>query len=188
MNVVDNEFPQGLKSGLAIGRVVVPGPSAANAVLWNHGVIVRVGRDRDLAPLAPSGTPVFEFPGGIITPGFIDGHTHFAQSVLKDEQVDLTGAATRDEAAERVARGVAIDGWVQGQGWDANGWREAPERGALDRVQRAPVFLDSLDVHAAWVNSAALDRAGVTRDTPDPPGGRIARDAAGEPTGLLLER
>ncbi|NOT08347.1 MAG: amidohydrolase family protein, partial [Gemmatimonadales bacterium] len=52
----------------------------------------------------------------------------------------------------------------------------------------APVFLDSLDVHAAWVNSAALDRAGVTRDTPDPPGGRIARDAAGEPTGLLLER
>ena len=65
---------------------------------------------------------------------------------------------------------------------------QAPDRRALDRVQRGPVYLDSLDVHAAWVNSAALAAAGITQATPDPYGGRIVRDAAGEPTGLLLER
>jgi predicted amidohydrolase YtcJ len=75
-----------------------------------------------------------------------------------------------------------------GQGWDANGWRERPERGVLDVVQSGPVFLESLDVHAAWVNSAALARAGITRATADPYGGVIVRDGAGEPTGLLLER
>jgi predicted amidohydrolase YtcJ len=75
-----------------------------------------------------------------------------------------------------------------GQGWDANGWSSPPDRHALDRVQSLPVCLDSLDVHAAWVNTAALQLAGVTRTTPDPFGGRIVRDGNGEPTGLLLER
>ena len=75
-----------------------------------------------------------------------------------------------------------------GQGWDANGWPSAPDRIALDRVQPGPVYLDSVDVHAAWLNSAALAAAGISRDVPDPSGGRIVRDAAGEPTGLLLER
>jgi predicted amidohydrolase YtcJ len=75
-----------------------------------------------------------------------------------------------------------------GQGWDSNGWSVPPDRSLLDRVQSLPVYLDSLDVHAAWLNSAALAVAGITRGTPDPYGGRIVRDANGEPTGLLLER
>ena len=66
-----------------------------------------------------------------------------------------------------------MQGWVVGQGWDANGWERAPDRAALDAVQPGPVYLDSLDVHAAWVNSAALAAAGIGRDTPDPFGGRI---------------
>jgi predicted amidohydrolase YtcJ len=77
---------------------------------------------------------------------------------------------------------------VIGHGWDANPWTEPPDRHALDLVHANPVYLDSLDVHAAWVNSAALAVARITRDTADPSGGRIVRDAAGEPTGLLLER
>jgi predicted amidohydrolase YtcJ len=77
---------------------------------------------------------------------------------------------------------------VLGHGWDANGWGERPDRYALDRVHAIPVYLDSLDVHAAWVNSAALAVARITRETPDPEGGRIVRDGAGEPTGVLLER
>ncbi len=89
----------------------------------------------------------------------------------------------RESRPARRRRG----GW-SGHGWDANGWTEPPDRHALDPVHASPVYLDSLDVHAAWVNSAALAVARITRETPDPPGGRIVRDAAGEPTGLLLER
>jgi hypothetical protein len=87
-----------------------------------------------------------------------------------------------------VAAAPPVQGWVVGQGWDANGWDRVPDRAALDAVQAGPVYLDSLDVHAAWVNSAALSVAGISRETPDPFGGRIVRDGAGEPTGLLLER
>ena len=123
-----------------------------------------------------------------MTPGFVDAHTHFAMWALGRQRVQLAHARTREECVRRVAAAAPVGGWVVGQGWDANGWPMPPERTVLDAVQRAPVYLDSLDVHAAWVNSAALAVAGITRATPDPFGGRIVRDAAGEPTGLLLER
>ena len=132
--------------------------------------------------------PRFELPGAIVTPGFTDGHTHFAMWALSRRWVQLQGANTRAEAVRRVATGVPLQGWIRGQGWDANGWEAPPDRQLLDAVQPTPAFLESLDVHAAWVNSAGLDAAGITRATPDPFGGRIIRDAAGEPTGLLLER
>jgi predicted amidohydrolase YtcJ len=118
----------------------------------------------------------------------VDGHTHFALWALSRRRVQLAGCRTRAEAVSRVAQGVVVDGWVQGQGWDANGWREPPERAVLDAVQPGPVYLDSLDVHSAWVNSPALAAAGIGRDTVDPFGGRIVRDGNGEPTGVLQER
>jgi predicted amidohydrolase YtcJ len=147
-----------------------------------------VGRAPELARQVPVGTPRFDFPEGLVTPGIVDGHTHFALWALNRRRVQLAGAGSRHAALELVAEAPPIQGWVVGQGWDANGWDQPPERRVLDAVQSAPVYLDSLDVHAAWVNSAALAAAGITRDTPDPFGGRIVRDAAGEPTGLLLER
>jgi predicted amidohydrolase YtcJ len=157
-------------------------------VWWSQGTIRAVGRARDLARIAPPATPVYELPQAIVTPGFVDAHTHFAMWALGRRRVQLAGAATRADALERVRGAIPVQGWVLGQGWDANGWADAPDREALDSVHSAPVCLDSLDVHAAWVNSAALAAAGIVRTTPDPAGGRIVRDAAGEPTGLLLER
>jgi predicted amidohydrolase YtcJ len=124
----------------------------------------------------------------VVTPGFVDAHTHFAMWALGRRRVQLAGARTREECLRRVAAATPVQGWVVGQGWDANGWPAPPERTVLDAVQRSPVYLDSLDVHAAWVNTAALAAAGITSATPDPFGGRVVRDAAGEPTGLLLER
>lgn len=155
---------------------------------WSDGVIRGVGTRLEIEKAAPSSLPRYPLPSALVTPGLVDGHTHFGMWALNRRRVHLAGCRSRQEAVTRVAAGVSEGGWVMGQGWDANGWRERPEKGVLDVVQPGPVFLESLDVHAAWVNSAALLRAGITRATPDPFGGVIVRDGAGEPTGLLLER
>jgi predicted amidohydrolase YtcJ len=180
----------GVTSGLLRARRILTLDPAArgDAVWWRDGRIVAVGGAVELARRVPAGTPVYDLPDALVTPGFVDGHTHFALWALSRRRVRLAGAHSREAALYRIAGVAPLQGWVIGQGWDANGWEEPPERAALDAVQAGPVYLDSLDVHAAWVNSAALAAAGITRDTPDPSGGRIVRDAAGEPTGLLLER
>lgn len=131
----------------------------------------------------------FDLPDALVTPGLVDGHTHLALWAQNRRRVELAGLQTCEEVVARVAGARPLQGWIVGQGWDANGWTSRPERSVLDRVQpQVPVYLDSLDVHAAWLNSVGLSAAGITRDTPDPFGGRIIRDANGEPTGLLLER
>jgi predicted amidohydrolase YtcJ len=162
--------------------------NSGDAVWWHNGRIAEVGRAAELARKIPPGIPSFDLPHALITPGFVDGHTHFAMWALGRRRVQLAAAPSREEAVRRVAAASPVQGWIIGQGWDANRWTESPDRAALDAVQLGPVYLDSLDVHAAWVNSAALEAAGITRDTSDPFGGRIVRDASGEPTGLLLER
>jgi predicted amidohydrolase YtcJ len=129
-----------------------------------------------------------ELADALITPGLVDGHTHLAMWALNRRRVELAGLLTREDVIARVAGACPVEGWVTGQGWDANGWSSPPHRLALDRVQKGPVYLDSLDVHAAWLNTAALATVGITRDTPDPFGGRIVRDANGDATGVLLER
>jgi predicted amidohydrolase YtcJ len=118
----------------------------------------------------------------------VDGHTHFGLWALSRRRVHLAGAATRAEALRRVASGTPEQGWLLGHGWDANRWDQAPDRRSLDQVVTGPAWFDSIDLHAGWANSAALAAAGITRQTPDPPGGRLVRDPSGEPTGLLLER
>ncbi|HEX3233313.1 MAG TPA: amidohydrolase [Gemmatimonadales bacterium] len=166
---------------------LAPGLSG-DAIWWQEGRIRAVGEAQAVARMVPAGTPSFDWRETLVTPGFVDGHTHFAMWALNRRRVELAGVGTRDAALEKIAAASPVQGWVQGQGWDANGWPTPPDRYALDALQPGPIYLDSLDVHAAWVNSAALRVAGISRDTPDPFGGRIVRDAAGEPTGLLLER
>jgi predicted amidohydrolase YtcJ len=182
--------PDSATSGfLRARRVLSLAPGVVgDAVWWRDASIQAVGPAAALARQVPDGTPVYELPDALVTPGFVDGHTHFAMWALSRRRVTLGGSPTREEAVRRVAAVSPVQGWIVGQGWDANGWDRAPDRAALDAVQPGPVYLDSLDVHAAWVNSAALAAAGIGRDTPDPFGGRIVRDAAGEPTGVLLER
>lgn len=159
-----------------------------DSVLWEDGRIRMVGPADQLDRAAARWIPRYHLPDALVTPGLTDGHTHLALWALNRHRVQLAGVRSRDEILKRVASAPVRQGWVIGQGWDANGWLQPPDRYSLDRVQDAPVYLDSLDVHSAWVNSAALEAAGISRATPDPPGGRIVRDGNGEPTGLLLER
>ena len=170
--------PETVRSGFLRARRVLTmdGSARGDALWWQDGRVRQVGDAAAVARLVPPGTLTFDLPGAIVTPGFVDGHTHFAMWALGRRRVQLAGARTRAEALARVGAAAPVQGWVLGQGWDSNGWGDAPERTVLDDVHRGPVYLDSLDVHAAWVNSAALAAAGITRATPDPFGGRIVRD------------
>jgi predicted amidohydrolase YtcJ len=182
--------PLGSTSGLLRARRVItmaPGLEG-DAILWQDGRIRLVGPIAQVQKSAPRLTPRYELPDALVTPGLVDGHTHLALWALNRRRVELAGLRTREEVIARVAAARPVQGWVIGQGWDANRWSSLPDRHVLDRVQPLPVYLYSLDVHAAWLNSAALAAAGITRHVPDPYGGRIVRDASGEPTGLLLER
>ena len=181
---------QSLRSGVLHARRVMtmqPGLEG-EALWWEHGRIGGVGSAAAIERSAPRHLPRLECPGALITPGLIDGHAHLGLWAMNRRRVELAGCRSRDEVAARVAAARVVQGWVIGQGWDANGWASPPDRSVLDQVQSAPVYLDSLDVHAAWLNSAALNVAGITRYTADPFGGRIVRDANGDPTGVLLER
>ncbi len=177
-------------SGLLRARrilTMMPGVEG-ESLWWESGRIRGVGPAAEIERAAPRGIPRLELPDALVTPGLVDGHTHLGMWALNRRRVELSGSLTREEVIARVAAARPLEGWIIGQGWDANGWSSPPHRLALDAAQKGPVYLDSLDVHAAWLNSAALAAAGISRDTPDPFGGRIARDANGDPTGLLLER
>jgi predicted amidohydrolase YtcJ len=177
-------------SGLLRARrllTMVPGLEG-DALWWEDGRVQAVGRAAELERVVPRRIPRFDLPDTLVTPGLVDGHTHLASWALNRSRLELAGVRTREDVLARVAKAHLGLGWVLGQGWDANGWATAPDRWALDRVQPAPVYLDSHDMHAAWLNTAALAAAGITRHTRDPFGGRIVRDATGDPTGLLLER
>lgn len=182
--------PPSRTSGVLRARRLVtmtPG-RAVEALWWDGGRIQQVGTAREIERSAPRHLPRYDLPDALVTPGLVDGHTHLALWALNRRRVELAGLRSREEVLTRVAAAPPQHGWVIGQGWDANGWASPPDRQALDRVQSGPVYLDSLDVHAAWLNSAALLAAGINQDTPDPFGGQIVRDGGGQPTGLLLER
>jgi predicted amidohydrolase YtcJ len=163
----------------------------ADAVAVRAGRVAAVGPETALADLRGPSTRVLRLDGGLVLPGFQDAHVHTAAGGLELAQCDLHEAEPGEYAATvaRYAAGHPDAAWVLGGGWvmDAFG-TEGPRLATLDAVVAdRPVLLESTDGHSAWVNGRALELAGITRATPDPPRGRIERDAAGEPTGALHE-
>jgi predicted amidohydrolase YtcJ len=163
----------------------------ADAVAVRAGRIAAVGPERQMAELRGPATRVLRLDGGLVLPGFQDAHVHTAAGGLELTRCDLRGvepagyaAALAHYAADRPdAPFILGGGWVM----DAFG-TAGPHLATLDAVVGdRPVLLESTDGHSAWVNGRALELAGITRATPDPPRGRIERDAAGEPTGALHE-
>lgn len=163
----------------------------ADTVAVGAGRVLAVGRAAELAPLITAETRRLDGGGGTLTPALVDGHIHLVAWARSRAALELFDCRSRAEALDRVAGYLSAHpgtGTVVGRGWDANVWSEPPERGALDAATGPrPVVLHSKDFHSLWVNSAALARAGVTRLTRDPPGGRLERDAAGEPNGIARE-
>jgi predicted amidohydrolase YtcJ len=154
------------------------------------GRIVAVG-DAAL-DAAGARTRVVDLGGGLLVPGFTDAHIHAVQGGLERLRCDLTAARSREECLRTVreyADRHRDAAWVTGGGWDQTLFPGGvPTAADLDTVvPDRPVFLPSASHHDAWVNSRALQVAGIDATTPDPPDGRIARDHTGAPTGTLHE-
>jgi predicted amidohydrolase YtcJ len=180
-----------------VGGAVWPaagGPSGATGVAIRAGRIVAVGDDALVLARAAPGSRRIDLGGGLVLPGLIDAHAHVRGLGERLSGLDLRGAAGPAEVADavrrRAASGLPSGAWITGGGWDQNLWPGGrfPDHAALSAAAPGvPVVLRRVDCHAAWVNQAALAAAGVTRGTPDPPGGRVERDARGEPTGILID-
>jgi predicted amidohydrolase YtcJ len=138
-----------------------------------------------------SGTRRVEFPGGWALPGLVDAHAHVVGLGLAFREGYLRDAPSKHECIERlIAHGPNRGEWIVARGWNQELWSPPlfPTRYDLDRVfPTTPVALTRVDGHALWVNSSALERAGITAATPDPAGGAIVRDEHGMPTGILLD-
>lgn len=187
----------------ATGRRLVPaGGTAAEAshrgggaaVAVRGGRIVAVGAhgDRDIRDAAGPGCEVIDLNGRALLPGFQDAHVHPAFAGLTMVRCNLIGAQTLDEALARIARYIAGHPdaeWIAGSGWRMEWFASGtPSRQLLDQhTGGRPAFLVNRDVHGAWANTRALELAGIGPGTPDPPDGRIEREADGGPQGTLHE-
>jgi predicted amidohydrolase YtcJ len=172
------------------GRPWSGGPLAGDAVLVADGRIVAVGPRASLG--SAYAAEIIDAGGGTITPGLVDAHIHFVPWARARRQPDLHGCASRDAVLARVRAALAAmphDGApLVGRGWDDTGWSSPPEAAALDALAPdRPVLLHRHDFHALWVNTAALRAAGVSKDTPDPEGGRFERGPDGAANGLVRE-
>jgi hypothetical protein len=164
------------------------------ALAVRGGRIAFIGSAREADALRGPATRVVDAGGETVIPGMVDAHAHFAGLAETLRSVDLTGTRSQAEAVARVvarAKTLPPGTWIQGRGWDQNAWGDTrfPTHDPLSAaVPGHPVYLTRVDGHAAWVNAAAMQRAGLTRAARDPDGGRILRDAAGAPTGVLIDR
>ena len=172
---------------------VNPQQKWAEAIAVRADKIIFVGDAKSAESYKGPSTKVIDAKGKLVLPGFTDCHVHFMSGSLGLTQVDLTGANTIEEIQKRVKDYAAAHPtlpWITGMGWQypTFGATALPNKKILDDVMvDRPVYLVAYDGHSSWANSKALAMAGIDRNTPDPPNGKIVRDANGEATGALKE-
>jgi len=165
----------------------------AQALAVGGGTVVAIGSEATVKPFIGPRTRVVDLGGKALLPGLIDSHGHMLSLGTRLSDVDVTGTTSYEQVIAKVAeraKSTPKGQWILGRGWDQNDWAvmAMPSHGALSRaVPDHPVRLTRIDGHAALVNQKALDLAHITRDTPNPQGGAILKDANGEPTGVLVD-
>ncbi len=174
------------------GRVLSPSVAGgfAESVAFVGDRIVAVGSSEELDVLREPTTRVVDLKGRLAIPAFGDAHVHAISAGLESLRCDLTGIRSRRACLEMIgayASNLAPDSWVLGSGWAMETFPGGlPTAADLDSVCGGrPAFLPNKDHHSAWVNTLALERAGIDAATPDPFSGRIEHDDAGNPTGAL---
>ncbi|UCG75877.1 MAG: amidohydrolase family protein, partial [Gemmatimonadota bacterium] len=171
----------------------------ATALAAAGGLIVALGLDDEVRPWIGPATEVIDLGGRLTIPGFIEGHGHFmglGESRMILPLADVSGWEEIVSMVEEAAASAAPGEWIRGRGWHQEKWATVPgpvvddvplHHGLSAVSPENPVILGHASGHASFVNAQALALAGIDRDTPDPPGGTIVRDAEGNPTGLLRE-
>src|SRR5215208_5258986 len=180
---------------LTNGRIWTGNPDQprAEAVAAIDGRIVAMGAAAEIARWAGPRTTTIDLAGKLVVPGFNDSHVHFQSGGENLSGVQLRDAKSEAEFRERIRQFAAKlppGRWITGGNWDHENWTPArlPNRQLIDEAAGDhPVFIQRLDGHMSLANTLALKLAGVTRATPDPPGGAIVRDVNGEPAGVLKD-
>jgi predicted amidohydrolase YtcJ len=160
-------------------------------MLFDGGKVIAIGGS-ELKQRFPNATQI-DGQNKVMLPGLIDAHGHvmgLGETLL---EVDLRESKSALDAAKMVqtyAKAQQGLAWITGRGWNQVLWpgKAFPNANLLDEyVNNKPVMLSRVDGHASWVNSKALEIAGISKDTLDPPGGKIMRDKQGNPTGILID-
>lgn len=165
----------------------------AQAVAILGDRIVAVGSNADAEAWRGANTRMIDAGGKLLLPGFDDAHVHFVSGGFQLDAVQLNDTTSAEEFVRRIgeqAKRTPKGEWIQGGDWDETKWSPAqlPTKELIDPLTPdTPVLLSRYDGHMALANSVALRLAGVTAQTPDPPGGAIVRDAQGNPTGALKD-
>ena len=161
------------------------------AILVKDGKVAFVGPEAEARASAPSAT-VVDLAGAVLVPGLVDAHGHVRSLGALQRMIDCRGLSKEEILLRvRALSGSAPPGtWIRGRAWDQNRWKDTAFPTAADlqaAAPRTPVVLGRVDGHALWVNAAALKAAGISKETPDPPGGRIERLKDGSPAGVLVD-
>ena len=176
------------------GKIYTADPtrSIAQAIAFTGNTIVAVGKDEDMAPLIGATTQTVDLQGRLVLPGMIDTHIHPIFGAVDRLKCSLAGVPARIDALKPVIQACLAkepggpDKWLEAVQLDNYGFSSTARD--LDSIESArPLVLEGNDGHTAWVNSLGLELIGVTAATPDPPGGKIARDASGAPTGAFFD-
>ena len=161
------------------------------AILVKGGTVAFVGNEAEARAAAPA-AKIVDLAGAVLVPGLTDAHGHLRSLGTLRRMIDCRGLP-KDEILLRV-RALAVSAapgtWIRGRAWDQNRWSDTSFPTAADleaAAPKTPVVLSRVDGHAIWVNAAALKAAGVTKATPDPPGGRIERLEDGSPAGVFVD-
>jgi len=171
----------------------------AEALAVRGDVIVAVGTDKEIQPYIGKSTQVIDLTGKLALPGLIEGHGHFTAIGQARMNLNLMDARNWDEIVAMVsqaARKAQPGEWILGRGWHQEKWDKAPSENvegfpthaSLSKVSsNNPVYLTHASGHAAFANAKAMELAGIDRNTANPPGGEILKDAQGNPIGVLRE-
>ncbi|MGQ9618442.1 MAG: amidohydrolase [Candidatus Aminicenantia bacterium] len=165
----------------------------AEALAIKGEKIILVGSNKKVKEKIREGTVVYDLHGKTVIPGFIDAHVHFYSYGASLKELNFVGTKSVNEILEIVKKSIfeyRPGEWITGHGWDHEDWdkKEFPTYKEISEITPDnPVYFTRVDGHAGWANKKAMEIASITKETPDPPGGKIIRDEKGEPTGIFID-